>query len=257
MARRSHLKIAIITGASAGLGTEFVKRISIYYPDVEELWLIARREDKLREAAELTHIPCRIVPLDLTRDESYNTLSELLESENADVRLLVNNSGCGYLGNVGEGELSRHTRTVDLNVRGLTAVTHVAIPHMTKGSAIINVSSIASFCPNPRMTTYSSTKAYVTSFTFGIAEELRPLGITATAVCSGPMDTDFIYLGEIRGQSKTFETLPYCDPAKVAEGALRAAKKGRTVHTPRAFYKLYRVLAKILPTKLMIKFAKT
>ena len=251
------MKIAIITGASAGLGAEFVKRIHSHYPDIEELWLIARREDKLREAAELSSIPSKIIPLDLTLDKSYITLSDMLEAEGADVRLLINNSGCGYLGNVGEGDLIRHTRTVDLNVRGLTAVTHVTIPHMTRGSAIVNISSIASFCPNPRMSTYSSTKAYVTSFTFGIAEELRPLGITATAVCSGPMDTDFIYLGEIRGQSKTFETLPYCDPAKVAEGALRAAKKGRTIYTPRAFYKFYRVLAKLLPTKLMIKFAKT
>lgn len=251
------MKIAIITGASAGLGTEFVKRISTHYPDIEELWLIARREDKLREAAGFTSIPSKIIPLDLTVDESYTALSDMLDAEGADVRLLINNSGCGYLGNVGDGELDRLTRTVDLNVRGLTAVTHVTIPHMTKGSAIINVSSIASFCPNARMSTYSSTKAYVTSFTFGIAEELRDRGITATAVCPGPMDTDFVYLGEIRGQSKTFETLPYCDPAKVAEGALRAAKKGRTIYTPRAFYKFYRVLAKVLPTKLMIKFAKT
>ncbi len=251
------MKIAIITGASAGLGTEFVRRVHEHYPDVEELWLIARREDKLRDAAELTPLPCRIIPLDLTLDTSYATLSGMLESEHASVRLLVNNSGCGYLGNVGEGDLARHTRTVDLNVRALTALTHVTIPHMERGSAIINISSIASFCPNPRMTTYSSTKAYVTAFTFGIAEELRPLGITATAVCSGPMDTEFIYIGGIRGRSKMFETLPYCDPAKVAEGALRAAKRGRTVHTPRAFYKLYRVIAKLLPTKLMIKFAKT
>lgn len=251
------MKIAIITGASAGLGLEFVRRAKTHSPNLDEMWLIARREDKLREAAELTAIPCRVIPLDLTADSSYTALSALLREHNPEVDLLINNSGCGYLGNVGEGDLDRQIRTVDLNVRGLTAVTHLVIPYMPKGSSIINVSSIASFCPNPRMTVYSSTKAYVTSFTFGIAEELRGRGITTCAVCSGPMDTEFIYLGEIRGHSKMFETLPYCDPAKVAEGALTAAGKGRTIHTPRAFYKLYRVLAKILPTKLMIKFAKT
>ena len=251
------MKIAIITGASAGLGLEFLSRTTTYYPDLDEIWLIARREDKLREAAQLTSTPCRIIPLDLTSDESYTTLSGLLSENKPTVALLINNSGCGYLGNVGEEDLDRQLRTVDLNIRGLTAVTHITIPYMEKGSAIINVSSIASFCPNPRMTVYSSTKAYVTSFTFGIAEELKERGITATAVCSGPMDTEFIYLGEIRGHSKTFETLPYCDPKKVADGALRAAKKGRTIHTPRAFYKFYRILAKLFPTKLMIKFAKT
>ena len=171
--------------------------------------------------------------------------------------VLINNSGCGFLGNIGEGELEHQTRMVDLNLKGLTAVTHLVLPYMKTGARIVNVSSIASFCPNARMTTYSASKAYVTAFTFGLSEELRGTGITATAVCPGPMDTEFIRLGGIKGSSKTFDVLPYCDPVKVAAGALRAAKQGRTVYTPRAFYKLYRVLAKVLPTKLMMQFAKT
>ncbi len=251
------MNIGIITGASSGLGFEFVRRVGAHYPELDELWLIARRAERLEAASRETSIKCRVIPLDLTSDESYATLSALLESEKPSVRLLINNSGCGYLGNVGEGELDRQIRTVDLNVRGLTAVTHTVLPHMTRGGAIINISSIASFCPNPRMTVYSSTKAYATSFTLGLGEELRERGITATAVCPGPMDTEFIYAGEIRGNSKTFETLPYCDPAKVAESSLKAARHGRSVHTPRGFYKLYRVLAKLLPVKLMMKFAKT
>ncbi len=251
------MNIAIITGASAGLGVEFVRRIADHCKDIDELWIIARSADRLEAASRETSLPCRVIPLDLTARESYTALSELLESEKPNVRLLINNSGCGYLGNIGEGELDRQLRTVDLNVRGLTAVTHITVPHMERGGMIINISSIASFCPNPRMTTYSSTKAYVTSFTLGIGEELKPRGITATAVCPGPMDTEFIYSGGIRGNSKTFETLPYCDPAKVADGALRASTRGRSVYTPTAFYKFYRVLAKLAPVKLMMKFAKT
>ena len=88
---------------------------------------------------------------------------------------------------------------VDLNLKGLTAMTHVTLPYMHKGGCVINVSSIASFCPNPRMTVYSASKAYVTAFTFGISEELKARGITATAVCPGPMDTDFIKVGGIKG----------------------------------------------------------
>jgi len=146
---------------------------------------------------------------------------------------------------------------VDLNLKGLTAMTHVVLPYMPKGSRIMNISSIASFCPNARMTVYSASKAYVTAFTFGISEELKERGITATAVCPGPMDTDFIYAGEIKGKSKTFDVLPYCDPVKVARGALIAAGLGKTVYTPKAFYKFYRVLAKMMPTKLMMQFSKT
>ena len=146
---------------------------------------------------------------------------------------------------------------VELNIKGLTAVTHIVLPYMGKGDRIINVSSIASFCPNPRMTVYSAGKAYVSAFTYGIGYELQSRGITATAVCPGPMDTDFIYLGEIKGNSKTFDTLPYCDPAEVVRGAYKAAKAGKANYTPKAFYRFYRILAKLLPVRLVMKMAKT
>lgn len=251
------MRIAVITGASAGLGKEFLSLISEYYPEIEEYWLIARGKEKLEVAASLADRPCRIIPGDLTLDESYDMLESEAKTLAPEVRLLINNAGCGYLGNVGEGKREEQTRTVDLNLRGLVAVTHIFIPYMTKGAKIINISSIASFCPNPRMTVYSASKAFVTAFSLGIGEELKTRGITSTAVCSGPMDTEFIRLGGIKGNSKMFEILPYCDPAKVAKGSLKAAKRGRSVYTPRGFYKLYRVIAKILPVKLMIKFAKT
>ena len=87
--------------------------------------------------------------------------------------------------------------------------------------------------------------------------ELKPKGITVTAVCPGPMKTEFLDVGNITGNSKMFATLPYCDQVRVAGGALRAARAGRTIYTPKLFYKFYRVLAKITPVKLMVKFAKT
>ena len=251
------MKIAIITGASAGLGLEFLKAAPTYFPEIEEYWLIARRKDKLEEAASLINRPCRIIPLDLTATESYAALAKELDEQKPEVSLLINNSGCGYLGNVGEGNLNDQIRMIELNLKGLTAVTHITIPYMQKGSRIINISSIASFCPNARMTVYSATKSYVSAFTYGIAEELRSKGITATAVCPGPMDTEFIYLGAIKGNSKTFDRLPYCNPKKVAKGACKAALKGKMNYTPLAFYKLYKALAKFLPVSVTMKMSKT
>ena len=251
------MKIAIITGASAGLGLELLKNVSVCFPEIEEYWLIARRKDKLEEAEKLSDRPCRIIPLDLTLSESYAALEETLAAEKPEISLLINNSGCGYWGNVGDGKLEDQLRMIELNLRGLTAVTHIAIPYMKKGSRIINISSIASFCPNARMTVYSATKSYVSAFTYGIAEELRAKGIRATAVCPGPMDTEFIYLGAIKGNSKTYDRLPFCKPDKVAKGALKAAKKGRMNYTPHPFYKLYKVLAKFLPVALVMKMSKT
>ena len=252
------MKIAVITGASAGLGREFVRQLEGNFPEVQQVWLISRGREKLEEAAKLlTKAAARVVPLDLCREESFGELAALLSAEQPEVSLLVNNAGCGYLGNVGETDAALQTRMVDLNVRALTAVTHLVLPYMGRGSRIVNVSSIASFCPNPRMTVYSSTKAYVSSFNRGLSVEVKDKGITVTAVCPGPMATEFLDIGGIAGNSKTFDTLPYCDPVKVVKGTYAAALKGRTVHTPKGFYKFYRVLAKILPQRLMINFAKT
>ena len=252
------MKTAVITGASAGLGVEFVRQMEESFPEIECVWLVARSADKLEAAAkELKRARAKIVPLDLCDESSFNELAVLLADEQPEVSLLVNNAGCGYLGNVGETDVALQTRMVDLNVRALTAVTHLVLPYMGRGSRIINVSSIASFCPNPRMTVYSSTKAYVSSFNRGLSVEVKDRGITVTAICPGPMATEFLDIGGIAGNSKTFDTLPYCEPAKVVKGTYAAALKGRTVHTPRGFYKFYRVLAKILPQRLMINFAKT
>jgi hypothetical protein len=252
------MSIAIITGASAGLGKEFTVQAAAKFPDIEEFWVIARREDRLRELQNaLSPKAVKILPLDLCDEKSFNILAQELSQAKPQVKLLINNSGCGYLNNVGDGPLDEQVRMVDLNLRALTAVSHIVIPYIMEGGMIINVSSIASFCPNPRMTVYSAGKSYVSAFSRSIGYELRPRKITVTAVCPGPMDTEFIYLGKIKGDSKTFDTLPYCVPKKVVAGALNAAAKGRQVYTPTGFYKLYRVLSKLLPQRLMIHFATT
>ena len=252
------MRTAIITGASSGLGMEFARQVLREFPETECVWLIARRKDRLEEAAKpLAAVQTELMPLDLCDPASFAYLEEKLRLEHPNITVLINCAGCGYLGAVGEMPTSTQTRMVDLNLRALTALTNMAIPYMRKGAHLINVSSIASFCPNPRMTVYSSSKAYVSSFTLGVAEELRRKGITATAVCPGPMETEFLDVGGITGNSPMFASLPYCDQVRVVSGTLRAARAGRIFYTPRAFYKFYRLLAKILPQELLVKFVKT
>lgn len=251
------MKTAIITGASAGLGVQYAKQLHQVFPDIQKVWLIARRQERLEAlAAELTEFESVVFPLDLCKDESITALAQRLAAEQPEVALLINNAGCGFLGNIGDGDWQRQTAMVDLNVRAFTAVVHVVLPYMKSGSRILNTSSIASFCANPKLNTYSASKAYVSSFTRGLAFELRGTGITATAVCPGPMATEFITLGGIVGNSPSFEALPYCEPQKVTLGALKAAKKGKTFYTPTAFYKFYRVVAKLLPHSIVVHMAK-
>ncbi len=253
------MKTAVITGASAGLGREFVRQLRVNFPEIGELWLIARRRGRLEELCReySGQFSIHILPLDLCESASFDVLSSELASARPQVSLLINNAGCGFLGDIGSMDTAGQKRMTDLNVTALTAVTNIIVPYMSAGGHIINVSSIASFCPNPRMTVYSSTKAYVSSFSRGLGEELRPSGIHVTAVCPGPMDTEFLNLAGISGNSKMFDTLPHCDPVRVVSGTYKAALSGKAVYTPKLFFKFYRVISKVLPQRLLVKFAKT
>ncbi|MBR0447313.1 MAG: SDR family NAD(P)-dependent oxidoreductase [Clostridia bacterium] len=251
------MSIAILTGASAGLGKSFFKSLIARHPNLDGIWLIARRRERLEEMAADSPIPVTVLPLDLVDAANYDVLAAALKEADAKVKILINNAGLGELDNVADSTWPVQSRMVDLNCRALTAVTTVVLPYMERGSFIVNVCSIASFCPNARMTVYSSTKAYVMSFTKGLREELKPLGINALAVCPGPMNTEFLDVANITERSKMFKTLPYSDPDAVADKALVAAAKGRCVYTHLLLFKFYRVLAKILPHSLMMKFCKT
>ncbi len=253
------MKIAIVTGASSGLGREYVRVIAEKYTDIEEIWVVARRTDRLNELKE-KYGENKIFPvsIDLTKDESYKTLSDMLESEKPEIRILVNNAGYGTLGDFDTMETASQTGMIDLNNKALTAVTSVSLPYMTRGSFAVNVCSIASFAPNPRMTVYCSTKAYVLSFSKSLRFELKKKGINVLAVCPGPMDTEFLPAAGIeKGASHTFDTLPRVNPAMAAERSLRHASKGRGIYTPRAFFKLYRFLAKVLPHGIVMHMSKT
>ena len=254
------MRIAIVTGASSGLGEEFVRIISEQYEAIDEIWVIARRGDRL-EALKEKYSGKAIFPitLDLTKNESYKTLSDMLESEKPEIGILVNNAGFGTLGDFDEMDISSQTRMIDLNNRALTAVTSVALPYMKKGSFIVNVCSIASFAPNPRMTVYCSTKAYVLSFSKSLRFELKKKrGINVLALCPGPMDTEFLPVAGIeKGASHTFDTLPRVNPRMAAERSLYCAAKGRGIYTPRAFFKFYRFLAKLLPHGIVMHMSKT
>ena len=211
------MKTAVITGASSGLGREFVRQFYSVFPEIERVWLIARRTDRLQELAEQLKekgISTLTLPLDLCDTMSFTAYQEHLVEEQPEIALLVNNAGCGYLGNIGEIDTVSQTRMIDLNLRALTAITNLSVPYMEAGSRILNVSSIASFCPTPRMTVYSATKAYVSAYTIGAAEELKAKGITVTAVCPGPMATEFLAVGHVV-DSRPFELLQVhrADPA--------------------------------------------
>lgn len=251
------MNIAIITGASAGLGQAFFDSIVKRYPDLEQIWLIARRADRLAAMAEGCPIPVEVFVLDLTAEASYEAFEARLAAEKPAVQIFINNAGLGELNDMIDSDWQTQIRMVDLNCRGLTAMATAVLPYMAKGGFIINIASIAAFAPNTRMTVYSATKAFDLHLSRGLREELRPRGVNVLAVCPGPMATEFLAVADITGRSATFERLPYCDPKRVADRAVVKAAAGRGVYTPTAFFKFYRILAKVLPTALVMKLCKT
>ncbi len=250
---------AIITGASSGLGTEFAKEIKKNCPEIESFWLIARRRDRMEKLAEaLGKDNCFILPLDLTDRQSFEDFDNALKDSQPRVKYLINNAGFGKLDYFEKIPARDCADQVTLNCTALTAITRLALPYMEAGSKIINVASIASFAPNARMAVYSSTKAYVLSFSRALREELKGRKINVLAVCPGPMDTEFLPVANIEhGTSKMFDMLPLSDPKLVAKRSLKKSAKGKAVYTPKLLFKFYRVISKILPTALVMKFAKT
>ena len=251
------MKIAIITGASSGLGVEFYKELQ--KENLDEIWVIARRENRLNELKDKYGVlATKVVPMDVTMRENVEKFSALLAAAKPDVKFLINNAGFGTIGNLDEADYQTQGNIVELNVRALTELTTITLPYMREKSYIVNVCSIASFVPNARMTVYSATKAYVMSFTKSLRYELKKRKINVTAICPGPMDTEFLAVAGIeKGTSKTFDTLPRCNVEKTAKGGLKAAKKGKCVYTPHPFFKFYRVLAKVLPHAWLMGAAKT
>lgn len=252
------MKIAVITGASSGLGKEYAFAVSRLRQDINEIWLIARRKEKLEDVASNLSKKSRILSLDITDPNAIEEYKNLLETENAEVSLLINNAGFGKLGYFHDISTEDNAGMIRLNCEALTVFTSVTLPFMNEGGEIINTCSIASFAPNSRMAVYSSTKAFVMSFSRALRNELKQRKINVLSVCPGPMETEFLSLAGInKGDSKTFDMLPRDKAQKVAINSLKASKHKKAVFCDHFFYKFYRLVSKILPTSLVMLMAKT
>lgn len=250
------MRIAVITGASSGLGKEYVYKVAKTRKDIDKIWIIARRGERLEQLKNELGDIISPFPLDITDTDACEAYKKRLETENVQVDLLINNAGYGKLGDFDEISEKDNTGMVRLNCEALTFMTCATLPYMPNKSEIINTCSIASFAPNTRMAVYCSTKAYVMSLSRCLKSELKKREINVLAVCPGPMDTEFLPVADITaGASKTFDSLPRVDAGTVAEKSLIASKKGKGVYTNRLFYKFYRFVAKVLPHGIVMKMS--
>jgi short-subunit dehydrogenase len=186
--------VALITGASAGLGVDFARQLSA---QGHRLVLVARRKERLEElAVELGN--ARAVEMDLSEAGAANRLIANLAARGEHVELLVNNAGFGLTGQFAELDGKRQRQMIDLNCGALVELAHAVLPGMIerKSGAILNVASTAAFQPGPGMAVYFATKAFVLSFSEALHEEVKRHGVKVSALCPGPTATEF---GEVAG----------------------------------------------------------
>ena len=247
------MNIAIITGASSGLGQEYAKTIIDLYPDLDEIWLIARRKERLeRFAEEHPQIRVRTLALDLSQNSSFEALDTLLNQENPNIKILVNNAGFERTGVFASMKETDILSMVDLNVKGFTMINRVCLPHMKFGSFGIMTCSVSSFCPIPNQAVYSASKGYVRFLSRALREECKKDGVNILALCPGNMDTEMNPRGG-SSQSDMVDKLPFLDMAKITRKSILLAARGKALYTPGAFYRFYRLSSKLIPSAWMIK----
>ena len=243
------MRIGIVTGASSGLGWSFVRHIDKTM-DLDELWLIARREERLRDLAAELRCRGRVFPLDLTDRASAGKLQAALEEERPQVDILVCAAGFGKFGRAEDMTLEENDDMIALNCRAAVDVTKVCLPHMARGSRILEICSSASFQPLPGLNIYAATKAFLTRYTRALRWEVADRGIKVTAVCPGWIKTEFM---EGARRTKTADavrhfTLLAQRPEAVAAWALTMNGLGLAVATCGPIALVQRLGAKVLPS---------
>lgn len=253
-------KVAIITGASSGIGREFALQIAQKYRTIDEIWLIARRKDRLAEVkSEIKAISgklVRILALDLTDDSDIQFYKKLLERQDPSIRVLVNAAGYGIAGHFENMTEDDVTGMIDLNCRALAAITHISLPYMAGPSNIINLASSAAFLPQPSFAIYAASKSMVLSFSRALNRELEGRGITVTAVCPGPVKTEFFDIAQKYTKSKPYKMVLRANPVKVVKRALFDAYYLSDISVYSPLMKAFRFVSKYLPHGLLIKFIK-
>jgi short-subunit dehydrogenase len=247
---------ALITGASAGIGREFAQQLAAR---AQSLVLVARREQRLNELRDellnrnaRLNVHVRVV--DLCDKSQVAELVGWLDQNKIDINLLINNAGLGDYGSFATSDPERDDRIIQVNIVALTLLSRRLLPQMMarRRGTILNVSSSAGFLPIPGMAVYAASKAYVNDFSEALRAELRSTGVTVTALCPGPVHTEF---GDVAkrpdGQPERGPEFVYVSVEKTARDALAAVEADRPLVIPGFAMKLGMFLVRITPMPIL------
>lgn len=244
--------IAIITGASSGIGKEFTVTLS-QYGKYDEVWVIALEKEQLEKLKNEVEYKLKIFPMDLTKEENLEKIKEELKKEKPNVKLLINCSGYGKFDKTTETPYEDNIGMIDLNCRALTSLTLLSIPYMKKDAKIINIASVAAFQPIPYVNIYAASKAYVLSFSRGLNREMKKDGIQVIAVCPFWTKTNFFERAIDKTKDpvvKKYVAMYF--PTQIVTRTWRDLKKGKDVSKYGFIARFQAGLCKILPHSMIM-----
>ena len=247
------MRIAVITGASSGMGREFVKQVS-KKEKFDEIWVIARRREALDSLKSEVNAKIRPIALDLKNPESFQTYEALLEKEKPEIALLGNIAGYGKFGRYDQISLDDCLGMIDLNCKALVAMTQLSLPYMTRGSKILQLDSLSAFQPVPYLNVYGSSKSFVLSYSRALNRELKTKGIRVMSVNPGWVRTEFFdHATQSSNDAVTYYNVMYeaKDVIKTAIRDLYHTKKDVSIHGFQI--KAQVLLVKLLPHKLVME----
>lgn len=224
------MNIAIITGASSGIGMEFARQLDRQLCKTDEVWLLARRKEPMEELARSIRIKARAISVDITNENELKHFQEVMAISAPKITMLVNCAGMGRYGSFSEQDDEDISAMLRLNVVALTKLTQICLPYMRKGSKIIQLASGAAFVPQAGFAVYAASKSYVYSFSRALRKELRKRCISVTTVCPGPVDTPFLEqaYGDM-SQMSNLKRLTTVSAECVVAKAIEDCKRGRVV----------------------------
>jgi short-subunit dehydrogenase len=244
--------VALITGASAGIGTALAH---VFAANGHELALVARRADRLEalasEIAAQGYKRPAVLPLDLGARDAVKRLGESLAQQGLEPEIVVNNAGFGLIGEAASLNVAEQLAMIDLNVRALTELSLAFVGSLERRrGGILNVASVAGFLPGPGMAVYYATKAYVVSFSQALHQELKAKGVRVTALCPGPVPTEFQARAGMSGP--TFSPILLRSPERVARDGYRGMREGRLLVVPGFANRLVTAVVPLLPRPLIL-----
>ena len=247
------MSIAIITGASSGMGAEFARQLKLQW-GVNDFWFVARREEKMLALRDELSVNAKIICADLTKDEGIEKLRSALLEEKPQVKYLINSAGFGNFGSFDQLPESEISDMIDLNVKALVLITHMVVPYMERGGRIVELGSGSCFTPLPYFNIYASSKSFVLHYTKGLNHEIKKYGLRATCFCPGWVETEFLGKATDRQAATMPKSMkPMLKCSDVVSGCVKVLDRGPTMYVTNWYTKLQHLLFKLVPDPILTK----